>query len=389
MTYVLQLSNTFSASDGGPARHALEVNMALNAIGVRTQLVAFSTAADDLRPMLGGRDDYPRTLEPLTVNEARHERRWERLRGADVWVVHGVFLPWVPAALIAAWLLRKAVVIMPHGALTAYDLARGRRKKRVFLRVLRLIPGGRRVFAVATESEKRELFATCPRARVSVVGAGAPVPAEPSGERRLAEGINLLSLSRIAPKKRIDRAIDVLAELRGRGLAATLTVAGSGDGRLGETLKDRAERLGVANDVVFVGQVEGRSKQQLFSRATVFLLLSEGENFGLAAVEALHYGVPVVCTTEVAALESIQWPAGIALSTYSASTAADYVHALSLKRGEGTRAAREYARVNFDWVHVARRWRDTIALAAGTFDSLGSGGREQEDRRWPRAEDPA
>ncbi|MDR0366641.1 MAG: glycosyltransferase [Bifidobacteriaceae bacterium] len=73
---------------------------------------------------------------------------------------------------------------------------------------------------------------------------------------------------------------------------ATLELAGQGVDL--EALKSRADGLGVAERVRFLGAVDVAGLGQAFDRADVLVHPSPGETFGLAPIEALAAGLPVV-----------------------------------------------------------------------------------------------
>jgi len=60
-----------------------------------------------------------------------------------------------------------------------------------------------------------------------------------------------------------------------------------------------AARRGVAGDIVWTGFLEGREKLAALADADLFVLPSYSENFGLAVVEAMACGVPVVISDHV------------------------------------------------------------------------------------------
>jgi N-acetyl-alpha-D-glucosaminyl L-malate synthase BshA len=67
-----------------------------------------------------------------------------------------------------------------------------------------------------------------------------------------------------------------------------------GDGPERPKALDRAEELGVRPHVLFLGK--HASVDELLACADVFLLPSESESFGLAALEAMASGAPVVAS---------------------------------------------------------------------------------------------
>jgi N-acetyl-alpha-D-glucosaminyl L-malate synthase BshA len=97
--------------------------------------------------------------------------------------------------------------------------------------------------------------------------------------------------SNFRPLKRVGDAVRALALLR-RDREAGLVLVGDGPER--ESVKALAAELGQADHVCFLGGIP--HFEPLLSSADLFLLPSEIESFGLAALEALSSGVPVVAS---------------------------------------------------------------------------------------------
>ncbi|MGF7238198.1 MAG: glycosyltransferase [Frankia sp.] len=101
----------------------------------------------------------------------------------------------------------------------------------------------------------------------------------------------LVHASRLSPEKRSDIAVEALAELVRRGRPARLVVAGDGASR--GRLTRRAGPAGLP--VMFLGFVTDRLRlASLLASADVVLSPGPVETFGLAALEALASGTPVV-----------------------------------------------------------------------------------------------
>jgi len=113
----------------------------------------------------------------------------------------------------------------------------------------------------------------------------------------LAEQKLVTFLGRITEKKGLDILLDALAVMQEPGVR--LVVAGPDDEGLAAQLRKRAARLGIADRVSFIGPVTDE-KSALLARSAVFVLPSRDENFGIAVVEAMAAGVPVVVTRGVA-----------------------------------------------------------------------------------------
>lgn len=378
----LQLVNTFARSDGGPARHSLEVNFALNAAGLDVQLISIvREQKDSLLTEMATRADYPkpgpRSGEFGSLRSLMREAR--AIASYDAVILHGYYLWWVPAAVLLASLSHTPTFVMPHGSLTKYDRGRSRVRKRLFW----ILGGGwlvdaRARFLVASTLEKAELPRSIRRNRVSVVGAGARMPdIEVSESLSPHAPVRLLTLSRLAPKKRIDLVLAALRELLNSGRDATLTVAGSGDPAYESLLKRISTDLELDHHVRFIGSVGSAEKAVLLSESDVFLLPSDDENFGLAFAEACVLGLPAVVSTRVGAASALPAEAGVRLETPTARSIASAVESLLDDHVLARAATRRFARQEFSWEAVASRW---LAALSQTVEA-GSRQTKPEPRR--------
>ncbi len=101
----------------------------------------------------------------------------------------------------------------------------------------------------------------------------------------------LVHVSNFRPLKRVDDVVRIFAEVQ-RVRPAVLLLIGDGPER--SRVEALARQLGLSNRVVFVGKMV--SFVELLQASDVFLMPSESESFGLAALEALSCGVPVVAS---------------------------------------------------------------------------------------------
>jgi len=116
----------------------------------------------------------------------------------------------------------------------------------------------------------------------------------------------VLFLSRLDAKKGLDLLLPAFASVREAVPEALLVIAGEGDEPYVTSLRAQATRLGIERDVVWTGYLSGGDKLSAFNAATVFVLSSYSENFGIALVEALAAGLPCVTTDGVAVSEHVR-----------------------------------------------------------------------------------
>lgn len=279
----------------------------------------------------------PRVFVPYVARLLRR-RRVDVLRGHSVRYCG-------PSLLLARAALRATVpVVLHHHHFSP-------RWRALEARILRRADA---VITVSEHSRQELVEAGVAPDRVHVVLNGVERP--PVGRRDPdlwpGSGLRLLSLSRLEARKRPALAIETLVELRRRGVAATLVVAGDGPQR--DELAGLAAAAGIEGSVRFAGRVEEQRKWQLYDSAEVLLFGSTLEGFGLVVAEAQSRGLPVVAAAGTATSEAMAAGRSGLLVSPHAAVFADAVSELAdpVRREAMARAAAEFAR-RFDWDECA------------------------------------
>ncbi|GAA2899611.1 glycosyltransferase family 4 protein [Microbacterium esteraromaticum] len=148
------------------------------------------------------------------------------------------------------------------------------------------------VIAVAEATRRAMIEKWHVTKRIAVIHNGVDLP---EGVRRrdpaTVSGLRILSLSRLAPEKRIDKLIEAFALILRDHHDAVLTVAGEGPMRA--ELEELARRLRVAHAVRFRGFMDAESAM---SEADVIAQLSVWENCSYTILDAVARGLRVVAT---------------------------------------------------------------------------------------------
>lgn len=105
------------------------------------------------------------------------------------------------------------------------------------------------------------------------------------------EGRVITHVSNFRPVKRIEDVIRVFALVREK---IDVHLAMVGDGPERSKAEDLVKELGIVEHVCFLGKQE--SPMDIVQNSDLFLLPSKNESFGLAALEALSCGVPVIAS---------------------------------------------------------------------------------------------
>jgi len=101
----------------------------------------------------------------------------------------------------------------------------------------------------------------------------------------------LIHVSNFRPVKRVTDVVRVFAGVR-REILATLVLVGDGPDR--DAAEQEVDRLKLQRDVRFLGKVDNVA--DVLRGSDLFLLPSETESFGLAALEAMACAVPVLAS---------------------------------------------------------------------------------------------
>jgi glycosyltransferase involved in cell wall biosynthesis len=105
--------------------------------------------------------------------------------------------------------------------------------------------------------------------------------------------VNFLYVGNLLPHKNVLRLLDALAIVR-RHHRCRLIIRGEGRPSHVAAVRQRVERLGLQDDVTFMGYTGAATLRQLYRRATCLVLPSLGEGFGLPVLEAMACGTPVI-----------------------------------------------------------------------------------------------
>lgn len=185
---------------------------------------------------------------------------WHEVWGPDAWRGYLKWVGWL------GWLVEKVSFRMPD-----------------------------HIFAVSAETSARLYEFIGERASVTLVpnGIDTAVIAEVSASPCTAD---VVTVGRLIEHKRVHVLLEAIAALHSRGVRATCRIIGDGPDRLG--LQQQAQTLGIDAYVEFRSDVrEQKELYSLIKASRLFVSLSAREGFGIAALEAIACGIPVLTTS--------------------------------------------------------------------------------------------
>ncbi len=167
-----------------------------------------------------------------------------------------------------------------------------RRMRRAYERATAVVACSRAAAELLAERAGLDL------ARTTVVLSGSDpfslvLPAQPVPREE-----RLLVVSALAPYKKLDRTLELFAEIRARRPGVSLSIVGSDWRGFRSRVERDIRRLGLSEAVSLPGPVSSESLAGLYASSLALVHLSTCESFGLPAVEAMRFGLPVVAATQ-------------------------------------------------------------------------------------------
>lgn len=353
---VLHVIPSLAERSGGPAAALVPMCRALQAEGVDVLLATTShgltqTSTENLREYKGVPSRFFPVQLGASFKYSRPLTNWLRssVKDFDVVHIHAVFNH---SSVAAASACRKAgvpYVVRPLGTLDPWSMKQKPVRKHLFwfLFAKRLLQGSAAMhYTAAAEKAATEKYLGLNHGRV--IPLGVQVKGAHHSDLLRKQDPYLLSLSRLHWKKGLDQLIEAFNSLNDQRWR--LIVAGDGPRDYLELLKSKARN---SPRIVFTGWVEGNQKEELIRGASLFVLPSRHENFGLSVVEAMACAVPVLVSPHVNLAAEIQnAEAGWVVDFRDLKDALESVICDEAERLRRGRAAYELAK-RFSWDNVA------------------------------------
>lgn len=185
---------------------------------------------------------------------------WHEVWGPDAWRQYLGRLGWL------GWVVEAASIRMPN-----------------------------HIVAASTQTSERLHEFLGDRASISTVPNGIDIAAI----QEVSPGphmVDIVTVGRLIEHKRVHVLLDVISSLHAQGVYATCRIIGDGPDRV--ALQKQAKTLGIDSAVEFCYDVAAQHElYALIKSSRLFVALSAREGFGIAVLEAITCGVPVLTTT--------------------------------------------------------------------------------------------
>lgn len=371
---VLHVIPDLASETGGPVTAVLGLAEAQAAMGHEV-CIASSNYGEPSIPQLNGVEFK---LFPCRYGTWRWTPELKRflerfVRDYDVVMIESL---WQYPTFIAGRVCRAAripYVLSPNGMLDAWSLSQKAWKKRPYMRLIeRDTLLGANAIHLTSEGEFNHSHLNQWRVPKIVIPLGlhkskyTDLPDEKGFFKRypeLSDKQIVLFLGRLHYKKQPDVAIRAFHQACSLMPDVHLVLAGTGEQSYIQRLHELVMSLGIQDRVRFTGILKGDAVKEAYRAASVFVLPSWQENFGLALVEAMAASCPVVISDHMdLAPDVLRARAGLIASPNVEETAKAIACLLQDEemRREMGRKGRQMVLDRFTWERCAHKFSEVF-----------------------------
>jgi glycosyltransferase involved in cell wall biosynthesis len=319
---ILHVIPSISLVRGGTSRAILDMVHALQSQGLDVEIATTNDDGENLLDVELGKlilydriptYFFPRFSPPVSaIREFAFSGSftiwlWQNITKYDSIHVHMMFSYTATVAMTIARRRGVPYVTTAHGMLREWSLNHKRQKKQAYLRLIeRSNLNGANAIHVTCQQELDELQALNFKSQTFVLPLALgemPVPIS-NAAILLRQSLNcpadepiLLFLSRLHFQKGLDYLIPALGKLRDRRF--TFIIAGTGTPAYEAEVRALLVEAQIMDRTQMIGYVDGTRKDLLLQGADLLTLTSTSESFGMAVLEALGSGTPVLVTSGV------------------------------------------------------------------------------------------
>ena len=301
---ILHYINTLDRSFGGTTTYMQMLALSLRS---RAELVFVADASQNPVEISGAKVIF---MQSKWYSRSRYKKEWIVILDAEKPDVVHINTIWLPqCAWAQLWAEQKGYkcALTVHGMLEPWIVNRNRWKKKLGMVFFQRRQLQTALWQTVTAMEEKkhviQYYSDCKIADVANLNIDViPIGIDSESIAKKCASLKsdgekyILFLSRIHPKKGIEILLEALCRVREKIDGYKVKIAGEGDSDYVEKLKNFCSENDLNDIVEFVGGVYGDDKWRLISNASVLVLPTYSENFGLVVAEAMSVSIPVITT---------------------------------------------------------------------------------------------
>jgi glycosyltransferase involved in cell wall biosynthesis len=301
---------------GGPSQAVIAISNALNQSGIESFIATTRDPLDRYQVVSHKQIQdkiffFERSkIEKFAFSPSLYKWLRSNIVQYDVIHIHSLFN--FPSYVAAACANQAGVpyVIRPAGCLNMRSIQSSEWQKKIWMDYIEYHNFKNAAAYHATSIQEKDYISKIlEKDNVHTIPLGIELPLLKNEISRSNEQkLEILFLSRLNPKKNIPTLLSAIKKVVDRSIPISLKIAGKPDpGKdiYEQELYEIVIELGLSEHVKFIGYIQGEDKSNEFNNSHVFILPSYDENFGIAVIEAMAHGLPVIISDKVALAEDV------------------------------------------------------------------------------------
>lgn len=302
---IVHVVSSLDVSSGGPSKSVSELAIEQAQLGAKVTIITRKSSD----PFIDSSPHKNLALKFLSRNVSGSDlKRYASVKETDVYHGHGIWEMPVHRMAKYARNYGKPYILSPRGMLEPWSLNQGWLKKMLALKFYQRYDLQNasciHTTAINEAANVRNLGITTD---IVIIPNGVQISEVNSSKLPINKGKKtVLFISRIHPKKGLEHLINAWALLDETSKQGwNVVIVGDGDTTYVKILKSLISKYNLDTEISIVGPKYGDEKHEVLSTASIFVLPTYSENFGVVVAEALSYGIPVI-TTKGAPWEDLQ-----------------------------------------------------------------------------------
>lgn len=178
---------------------------------------------------------------------------------------------------------------------------------------------------LATNHETKDLANSMGGKNVSLfLDSGLAIDFIPKAipERSLGKELNILWVGKMLPRKGLNLLLQAFSKVD-RSLPITLTLVGNGP--MWKEVQKTIKSLEIVDKTICVGQVPYNQVKKFYESSDIFLFTSLRDSFGIQLLEAMAFGLPIICLNHQGAHSFVPESVGFKVNVYQANKTIDEI----------------------------------------------------------------
>lgn len=368
---IYQILTSINKKYGGPSYTVPALCQALHDINVRNELLFLGPGAIDQQytfQAFGYSFFGPRKVG---FSPGMNKYLLSKVTDDDIVHIHGL---WMMANISPGKIAKSKkakLILTPRGMLADWSLKQSSIKKKIVgaLGQNSVIHGADCIHATA-ESEYEDIRSFGYKGPVAIIPNGVNIPKLNNKNKENKRIRKVVFLSRIHIKKGVEILIEAWSKISDKFPDVELIICGPGDKPyLNKIIEKISENK--KHRIKYIEPVYGSDKDDFLQDASIFVLPTFNENFGVVVAEALSNSVPVIVSTGAPWKEVISEKCGWWVDNTSEAMSIAIANALSLSdESLETMGAsgREWVEKDFSWFSIGKKMQYTYDWLHGKIE---------------------